>query len=158
MPPVTRKAKVTRATRRDEIAGRLFEIVERLLEEGSAFSEISVEQLITEAGIARSTFYVYFEDKGALMVDLMDRATQDIGAAASDWFELPATATRRCVGYPVAGLDVRSGFLPLGRAGWCLAQVGARRSNIGGVADPLRGHALISVGFTRANRYRLFTA
>jgi AcrR family transcriptional regulator len=94
MPPVTRKAKVTRATRRDEIAGRLFEIVERLLEEGSAFSEISVEQLITEAGIARSTFYVYFEDKGALMVDLMDRATQDIGAAASDWFELPATATR----------------------------------------------------------------
>ena len=94
MAPVTRKAKVTRATRREEIAGRLFEIVERLLAEGSAFSEISVEQLITEAGIARSTFYVYFEDKGALIVELMDRATQDIGAAASDWFELPATATR----------------------------------------------------------------
>jgi TetR/AcrR family transcriptional regulator, ethionamide resistance regulator len=95
MAPVTRKAKVTRATRREEIAGRLFEIVERLLAEGSAYSEISVEQLITEAGIARSTFYVYFEDKGALMVELMDRATQDIGAAASDWFELPATATRK---------------------------------------------------------------
>ena len=41
---------------------------ERLLAEGSVFSEMSVEQLITEADIARSTFYVYFEDKGALMV------------------------------------------------------------------------------------------
>ncbi|MGB8389991.1 TetR/AcrR family transcriptional regulator [Mycobacterium sp.] len=81
--------------RREEIAQRLFVIVERLLADGSAFSEISVEQLITEAEIARSTFYVYFEDKGALMVELMDRVTQEIGGAASEWFELPATAARK---------------------------------------------------------------
>ena len=94
MAAVTRRAKLTRAARRDEIARRLFAIVERLLEDGSAFSEISVEQLITEAEIARSTFYVYFEDKGALMIELMDRVTQEIGGAASEWFDLAATATR----------------------------------------------------------------
>ena len=94
MAPVTRKARSNRAARREEIAAQLFAIVERLLADGSTFSEVSVEQLITEAQIARSTFYVYFEDKGALMVELMERVTQAIGGAASDWFSLPATATR----------------------------------------------------------------
>jgi hypothetical protein len=37
---------------------------------------------------------VYFEDKGALMVELMDRVTQEIGSAAGDWFSLPPNATR----------------------------------------------------------------
>lgn len=58
MPTVTRRAKQSRAERREAIGNRLFAIVERLLAEGSTFSEISVEQLITEADIARSTFYV----------------------------------------------------------------------------------------------------
>ena len=95
MSAVTRRAKVTRAERREDIARRLFVVVEGLLANGSAFSEISVEQLITEAEIARSTFYVYFEDKGALMVELMDRVTQEIGGAAGDWFSLPPSATRK---------------------------------------------------------------
>jgi AcrR family transcriptional regulator len=94
MPAVTRRSKPTRAERREEIGNRLFTIVERLLGEGSVFSEISVEQLITEAEIARSTFYVYFEDKGALMVELMDRVTRAVGDAADDWFHLPPNATR----------------------------------------------------------------
>ena len=94
MPAVTRRAKVTRAERREAICNRLFVIVERLLAEGSVFSEISVEQLITEADIARSTFYVYFEDKGALIVELMDRVTKAVGDAADDWFHLPPSATR----------------------------------------------------------------
>lgn len=94
MAAVTRRAKVTRAARREEIGNRLFVVVERLLAEGSAFSEISVEQLITEADIARSTFYVYFEDKGALMVELMERVTKAVGDAAADWFNLSPAATR----------------------------------------------------------------
>jgi AcrR family transcriptional regulator len=94
MAAVTRKSRNSRAARREEIAARLFAIVERLLGEGSAFSEISVEQLIGEAQIARSTFYVYFEDKGALMVELMERVTREIGGAASEWFGLTATASR----------------------------------------------------------------
>jgi TetR/AcrR family transcriptional regulator, ethionamide resistance regulator len=94
MPTVTRRAKQSRAERREAIGNRLFAVVERLLAEGSVFSEISVEQLITEADIARSTFYVYFEDKGALMVELMERVTKAVGDAANDWFHLPPKATR----------------------------------------------------------------
>ena len=94
MPTVTRRAKQSRAERREAIGNRLFAIVERLLAEGSAFSEISVEQLITEADIARSTFYVYFEDNGALMIELMERVTRAVGDAADDWFHLPPKASR----------------------------------------------------------------
>jgi TetR/AcrR family transcriptional regulator, ethionamide resistance regulator len=94
MPAVTRRARVTRAQRREEIGNRLFVVVEHLLAEGLVFSEITVEQLITEVDIARSTFYVYFEDKGALMVELMDRVTKAVGDAAEDWFRLPPSATR----------------------------------------------------------------
>lgn len=94
MPTVTRRSKQSRAERREAIGNRLFAIVERLLAEGAVFSEISVEQLITEADIARSTFYVYFEDKGALMIELMERVTKAVGDAANDWFHLPPAATR----------------------------------------------------------------
>jgi AcrR family transcriptional regulator len=94
MPPTKRGPKVNRAERRDEIARRLFVVIEQLLANGAAFSEISVEQLITEAEIARSTFYVYFEDKGALMIELMDIVTRAIGDAAREWFSLPPAATR----------------------------------------------------------------
>jgi TetR/AcrR family transcriptional regulator, ethionamide resistance regulator len=94
MAAVARKGKTNRAERREHLSRRLFGIVERLLAGGMTFSEISVEQLITEAGIARSTFYVYFEDKGALAIELLDQVTRVIGAAASDWFDLPASATR----------------------------------------------------------------
>ena len=89
-----RKVRVSRATRREEIALRLFAAAERLLDEGTSFASISVEQLITGAEIARSTFYVYFEDKGALVLELADRVTRQVGEAASAWFKLQPGATR----------------------------------------------------------------
>jgi TetR/AcrR family transcriptional regulator, ethionamide resistance regulator len=89
-----RKGRLSRATRREEIALRLFAAAERLLDEGTSFAAISVEQLITGAEIARSTFYVYFEDKGALVLELADRVTRQVGEAASAWFKLRPGATR----------------------------------------------------------------
>jgi TetR/AcrR family transcriptional regulator, ethionamide resistance regulator len=94
MAMTTRKGRVSRATRREEIAQRLFTVVERMLDEGTSFAEISVEQLITSAEIARSTFYVYFEDKGALVLELADRVTREVGEAATAWFELQPGVTR----------------------------------------------------------------
>src|SRR5271163_2404346 len=94
MAMTTRRVRVSRATRREEIGLRLFAAAERLLDEGTSFAEISVEQLITGAEIARSTFYVYFEDKGALVLELADRVTKQVGEAASAWFKLQPGATR----------------------------------------------------------------
>ena len=61
--------------------------VERLLVDAS-FAEISVEDIITGAGMARSTFYVYFADKrsmlDALTADLLEGALGVVSA----WWEL----------------------------------------------------------------------
>ncbi|UXA11522.1 TetR/AcrR family transcriptional regulator [Mycobacterium sp. SMC-8] len=94
MPINPRKARVSRATRREEIAALLFAAAERQIVDGVSFAAISVEQLITGAEIARSTFYVYFEDKGALVLELADRVTRQVGEAASSWFSLQPGATR----------------------------------------------------------------
>ena len=54
-------------TRRDEIEARLLAAADKLLGEGESYTEISVERLASEADLSRSTFYVYFEDKGDLL-------------------------------------------------------------------------------------------
>ena len=45
-----------RARRRYEMRCRLLEVVQQLLGEGESFTEMSVERLVSEAGISRSTF------------------------------------------------------------------------------------------------------
>ena len=70
---------------------RMRAAVERLLA-SSSFTSLSVEDIIQEAGIARSTFYVYFDDKGQMLnaftADLLDEAL----VAVSAWWELPPAA------------------------------------------------------------------
>lgn len=74
-----------------EVSERTRVAVERLLEQ-APFSALSVEDIITEAGIARSTFYVYFADKrqmlDALTADLLDEALVVVSA----WWQLPPDA------------------------------------------------------------------
>ncbi|MCK9248040.1 MAG: TetR/AcrR family transcriptional regulator [Solirubrobacteraceae bacterium] len=97
MPSVTRKRQGSRAERRDEMRGRLLAVVERLLGEGESFTEISVERLVSEAGISRSTFYVYFEDKGDLLSAWFGDITSEIAAAAAGWWQLGPDVTRDAV-------------------------------------------------------------
>src|SRR4051794_40080461 len=73
---------------------RLLEVVEQLIAEGDRFTEITVEKLVGEAGISRSTFYVYFEDKGDLLRGWFTTINEEIAAAARTWWRLGATATR----------------------------------------------------------------
>jgi AcrR family transcriptional regulator len=94
MPSVTRRTQSSRAQRRDEIRLRLLAAIKRLLEEDTTFTELSVEQLVREAEISRSTFYLYFEDKGALLRALTVDVIDGILAAAAFWGSLPADATR----------------------------------------------------------------
>jgi AcrR family transcriptional regulator len=94
MPSVTRKSQSTRTQRRDEARQRLLGVVEKLLEEGESFTEISVERLVSEAGMSRSTFYVYFEDKGDLLRAWFEDITAEISVAATDWWALGADATQ----------------------------------------------------------------
>jgi AcrR family transcriptional regulator len=94
MPSVTRKSQSSRARRRDEARARLLEVVEELLEEGETFTEISVERLVAAAGMSRSTFYVYFEDKGDLLRAWFGEIIAELTAATDRWWSLGSDATR----------------------------------------------------------------
>ncbi len=94
MPSVTRKNQSSRAKRRDETRQRLLEVVERLLGEGESFTEISVERLVQAAGISRSTFYVYFEDKGDLLRAWYCEIIAELAESTAGWWELDGSATR----------------------------------------------------------------
>src|SRR5437867_3536545 len=94
MPSVTRKSQTTRAARRAELRERLLEVVERLLAQGESFTEMSVEQLVSEAGLSRSTFYVYFEDKGDLLRAWLGDIINQVAESSQQWYGLSTDATR----------------------------------------------------------------
>ncbi len=94
MASVTRKPQPRRAQRREQIVEQLLVAVERLLDEGESFTELSVERLVTEAGISRSTFYVYFEDKGDLLLALTEDVVRRLVDAAAAWWSLPPDASK----------------------------------------------------------------
>lgn len=92
---MTTAARRTRRTeRRDEARVELLAILERLLREGESYHEISVDRLAGEAGLSRTTFYVYFEDKGDLLSGWFADATADLMAAAGRWWSLGPGVTR----------------------------------------------------------------
>lgn len=58
-----------------------------MLAEGESYTEISVERLCTQAGVARSTFYTYYGDKGHLLRELTGELLRELGDVASEWWE-----------------------------------------------------------------------
>jgi AcrR family transcriptional regulator len=87
MPSVTRKAHPNRAQRRAEIEQQLLAATERLMGDGLAFTELSVDRLATEAGISRATFYVYFQDKGQLLRELARQVFGELSDGAHQWWD-----------------------------------------------------------------------
>ncbi len=94
MPSVTRKSQGGRDRRREEISGRLWRAASALLGEGENYAEISVERLVQEAQISRSTFYVYFEDKGDLLRAWFTQIIDELQGAAAGWWQLEGDIRR----------------------------------------------------------------
>ncbi len=94
MASVTRKQQSTRTGRRDEMRDRLLIDVEQLIADGASYTELSVERLASIAGVSRSTFYVYFEDKSELLRAWFGEIIGQVGGAARRWWTLPGDATR----------------------------------------------------------------
>jgi AcrR family transcriptional regulator len=94
MPSVTRRSHGNRAQRREQVRRRLLGVVEELLKGGESYAEISVERLVSEANLSRSTFYVYFEDKGDLLRAWFAQVVEELEDAAGAWWKLDQTATR----------------------------------------------------------------
>src|SRR5262245_36992833 len=57
----------------------------RLLVGGASFTELGVQQISAEAGVARSSFYVHFRDKIDLLVRLAAQLMAPTFDATSAW-------------------------------------------------------------------------
>lgn len=92
MPSVTRSSRPRSTSATDNREQALYNAMETLLAQGDSFTTVSVEALARQAGMARSTFYLHFRDKGELVARLMTRVTDEIIQAASLWFDAPGKA------------------------------------------------------------------
>ncbi|MBN3509327.1 DNA-binding transcriptional regulator, AcrR family [Mycobacterium sp. 88mf] len=88
MPSVTRKPQANREERRERIERQLLDATDRLMADGTSFTELSVDKLATEAGISRASFYIYFEDKGHLLRRLATQVFGDLTQAAERWWNV----------------------------------------------------------------------
>jgi TetR/AcrR family transcriptional regulator, ethionamide resistance regulator len=94
MGSITRTKRTVRTDQRAKVTAQLMEATERLIAEGSSFTELSVEKLSQEAGIARSTYYMHFKDKGELIQALTRNITGELMQATQRWWSVAAEATR----------------------------------------------------------------
>jgi AcrR family transcriptional regulator len=85
--PAFDAASTSRGARREEIRDALLSIMESMLESGETFTAISVERLAAEAGMSRTRFYMYFEDKGDLLYAWHLKLAAEAQAILGEWWE-----------------------------------------------------------------------
>ncbi|MEU8385224.1 TetR/AcrR family transcriptional regulator [Streptosporangium sp. NPDC048865] len=84
MTSVTRRRK-DGGERPAPTEAQLLAAVERLLKRGEVFTEISVRQILEEAGLSRATFYAHFRDKSQLLIRLSDALRSRLVEMARKW-------------------------------------------------------------------------
>jgi AcrR family transcriptional regulator len=83
MPSVTRNRPDPQ--RRAALDERVLAAVEKLLATGQGYTSISVQRIIDEAGVARSTFYAHFEDKTDVLARLAGNLRQSLLEIVGYW-------------------------------------------------------------------------
>jgi AcrR family transcriptional regulator len=173
MPSVTRRAARS-PEHREAVVREVAAAVERLLESGHGYTALGVRRIAEEAGIARSTFYLYFPDKTALLMRVAESATEDLFAVAGAWlteaFADRAALQRTLLGVigqqrehapllaalmEVAGYDEQVAEYWRGRVGSFIEQLreriesGQRAGTIEAILDPRVTAAWIAWGTER---------
>lgn len=86
MPSVTKRSGTPRArARRGAAEQQVLTAVEELLAEGEPFTTLGVGRIAERAGVSRSSFYVHFPDKTALLLRLTESATDVLFSTAEQW-------------------------------------------------------------------------
>jgi AcrR family transcriptional regulator len=65
-----RPAPTAGEERRGQIEAAVVAAVDRLLRQGRSFTELTTQQIANEATVARSTLYLYFREKNALLIGM----------------------------------------------------------------------------------------
>ncbi|MGK5739304.1 TetR/AcrR family transcriptional regulator [Micromonospora sp. URMC 103] len=84
MPSITRR-RTPDPGRRASAEADILAATRRLLINGANYTELGVQQISTEAGVARSTFYSHFRDKTDLLVRLATAMLATSFDIASTW-------------------------------------------------------------------------
>lgn len=71
--------------RRAAVEERVLAATEQLLADGVRYDDLGIARIAAAAGIARSTFYLYFTDKPELINRLGARLKQELFDLAADW-------------------------------------------------------------------------
>lgn len=93
----------SRDDKRRDLTRHCLAAIEPLLANGERYADVSVVRIIQASGIARSTFYEYFEDKGDLLSAMADDVLDELLAQGHYWWNLPDTAGKA---------DLRAALLP----------------------------------------------
>ncbi len=91
----------------DEVQALLRDALTVLMADGTPLRDLSVGRLVTQAGMSRSTFYKYFDDKPAMLRALSAAALRRLYGAQRAWLDR---------GRDVTGDDVHDSMLQLLRA------------------------------------------
>jgi AcrR family transcriptional regulator len=81
-------------TPREEVRDKLLAAAERIIDDELTYFELTVDQLVREAGISRATFYANFQDIEALLQAVITPIFDELATAAELWTDLPANLTR----------------------------------------------------------------
>ncbi len=68
--------------------------IDDLLVEAGSFRAVTIDDVISAAGVARSTFYRYFDDKAELLLELSGSAVEEVIEAANRLLGSPTPSTR----------------------------------------------------------------
>ncbi|MEU7974406.1 TetR/AcrR family transcriptional regulator [Micromonospora sp. NPDC049089] len=84
MPSITRR-RPRSPDGRAAVEARVLAATERLLKEGIRFTDLGVQRIAAEAGVARSTFYTHFRDKTELLMRLAGTMRESSFDRTGDW-------------------------------------------------------------------------
>ncbi|MEH0931066.1 TetR/AcrR family transcriptional regulator [Micromonospora sp. CPCC 205558] len=84
MPSITRR-RPRNPDGRAAVEARVLAATERLLKEGIRFTDLGVQRIAAEAGVARSTFYTHFRDKTELLMRLAGTMRESSFDRTDEW-------------------------------------------------------------------------
>ena len=80
-----------RPSRREAVEARLLTVLERRLEQGQSLASITVDSLVTEAGVSRANFYIHFQDKVDLLEGWLLETRRVLFDVSNAWYTTDAS-------------------------------------------------------------------
>jgi AcrR family transcriptional regulator len=94
VPESKPRGRQGRAYDQDELEALLRDALARLMVDGTSFRDLSVERIVATAGVARSTFYTYYDDKAGMLQVLSAHTLTRLYEGPRGWIRKGARATR----------------------------------------------------------------